>query len=235
MVAIPSGFDHLAERYADEVIDTGQLTEVELAVLQSTAVQTWSPRLFDGIWLGAVRDRTVDQLSALRMQATLGGPPRAVVAHLPLPHIPYVLNSDCSERLRDRFTFQAIDPDGPDVPEAMAVAGGQTACVDRLLTDALKDVVASDPTGVVIVMSDHGPDVRFDWDAPGGIGLRDRSSNFFAARTPDRSAVFPDDITVVNVLPIFFNAYFDAGIPLSANDVYDQPERDGRLVVAPIP
>ena len=233
VAVVPSGFDHVAERHADNVIDTGQLSELEWAVVESTAAKAWFPRSVTAAWLSSVGDRTRAQLELLPRLAAPGGSPQAVFMHLPLPHPPYVFNADCSVRAADRLTFQTIDPSGPDVVETLSIAGSQTACVDGLLATSLADLVAADPSAVVIVLSDHGPDVRFDWGAPGGPGLADREANFFAARTPGETDVFPNDITLVNVLPRLFNAYFGMNIPLSTDDTYYQPHKGGPLAIAP--
>ena len=66
---------------------------------------------------------------------------------------------------------------------------------------------------MVILFSDHGPDVRLNWGNPADPGLHDRVSNFFAARTPGKPSLFPDDITLVNVIPILFNSYYGMDLP----------------------
>jgi len=92
-----------------------------------------------------------------------------------------------------------------------------------MITDALKHIVAAKPSAVVVLLSDHGPEELLDWNAPSEPGLGDRFANLFWARTPGFASLFPDDITLVNVLPMLFNAYLGTDIPLHGNDLWFGP------------
>ena len=75
----------------------------------------------------------------------------------------------------------------------------------------------------MIVLSDHGPEELLDWNAPAEPGLGDRFANLFWARTPGQPGLFPDDVTLVNVLPILFNAYLGTQLPLRPNALWFGP------------
>ena len=92
-----------------------------------------------------------------------------------------------------------------------------------MLAAAVQDLVKARPDAVVIVFSDHGPSERLDSWQPTEPGIRDRLANMFWARTPGHPRLFPDDITLVNVLPLLANAYLGTSIPLHPNDIYLGP------------
>ncbi len=220
VIGIPSGYDHIAERDVDVDLDTGQLSELEYALLQSSAVGIWAQVPVEEIWLAAARDRTTASLAALDRVAADDPSPHAVFLHLPLPHPPYAFDRSCGASPVTMFTFQTIDPNGPEVPAGMQVVVDQTRCIDTMLMHALTVLVDADPSAVVILMSDHGPDVRFDWDVPREPGLSDRVACLLAARTPGADGLLPDDITLVNVLPMLFNRYLGTNLPLRPDDTY---------------
>ena len=78
----------------------------------------------------------------------------------------------------------------------------------------------------MLLLSDHGPEELLDWRAPDEPGLGDRFANLFWARTPGHPDLFPDDVTLVNVLPILFNAYLGTDLPLHPNDLWYGPAQN---------
>ena len=227
LTSIPSGYDHLAERNVDRDLNTGQMSHLEYRLLQASQADLWLPQWLKRTWLASLRERTVASVDAIEQVArSLDRQPQLVVAHLPLPHPPNVLDASCSDRPVDASTFPVfmndptLVPDETRIHEDAIATGEQTACVDRMLADAADTIVTADPTAIVLILSDHGPDVRLNWARPELPGLRDRVANLFAARTPGHPALFPDDITLVNVMPILFNTYFGTALTLNANDSY---------------
>ena len=227
VVGIPSGYDPLGERNGDRDLDSGNLNHLEVRMLQSTQLELWFPGTADDLWMAAIRVRTLAELHTLEDEAAANGErPKLVVAHLPTPHPPVVFDADCRPRERDELTDPpkimgaSFDPEARSRSGALLVQGEQTRCIDDLLARTLSSVVLADPQAVVILMSDHGPEVRLNWAAPANPGLDDRVSTLFAARTPGFDTLFPDDITLVNVIPRLLNRYFDAGIALQPDDVY---------------
>jgi hypothetical protein len=111
------------------------------------------------------------------------------------------------------------------------LAADQTRCVDRLLAPVLAEIVDADPRAIIILMSDHGPDERLDWSNPSEPGVSDRLACFLAVRTPGKDRLLPDDVSLVNVLPTLFNAYFGTALPIRPDDVFMvRSILDGRLV-----
>jgi hypothetical protein len=170
----------------------------------------------------------MDELAALRTEMRRESVrPKFVLAHLPVPHWPLVLAPDCRERQEDANTAGTLARGGhPMDPAGLEAYRGQTACTDRLLGDVVKELVDTNPDAVVVVFSDHGPDERLDWGAPDQAGIKDRLANLFWARTPAQDErVFPDRLTLVNVVPRLSNAYFGTALPLHADDRWFGPAR----------
>ncbi len=223
-VVISSGYEHLGLNNADVLIDVGPRNEVEQTLLTSTAIGAAFDAMTDGFSTSA-RARMLGEIEAIKKRASISSTvPQFVFAHLPLPHWPYVLAADCSLRPADEYTLGATGRGNHAGDErSIAVVRDQTMCVDRLLADAVREIVGRKPDAVVIVMSDHGPEERLDWLSPDEPGLRERMANLFWARTPGRTGVFPGDVSLVNVFPLLLNAYFGAQIPTHRDDLFFGP------------
>jgi Sulfatase len=222
---VSSGYEHLGLRSADHYLDTGQPNEFEEVLLQSVAASSLWDRVDPNRSLTAIRDRTLDELGTLLdLASEAGNRPRFVFAHLPVPHWPFVFDADCGPAVPLAQEEAGINRHG-GTPQTIAAARDQTACVDRMLSDAIHSLATSDPNAIIIVMSDHGPDEHLDWWDPGSLGVVERTANLFAARTPGHPGLFPD------VLPILFDTYLGANIPLQPNEIWFGPRpQDGRFV-----
>ena len=221
---VASGYEHLAVRGTDRYIDVGPRNEVEQAMLDGTALGRALDSLTGGQFAG-VRTRTLTELSTLEsLAAEHPAQPQFVFAHLPSPHVPDVFRADCSLRPTDVYTRGAIDR-GYRAGDQVAVDAmrDQTICLDRLLQTTIQRIVEADPGAVIVLFSDHGPEERLDWLAPADPGAGDRMANLFWARTPGRQGLFPQDITLVNILPILFNGYLGTSLPLHPNDLFLGP------------
>ena len=223
VTAIDPGYAELHLTSADEVVDVGPLNEFEGAIVGETPVGRvlagGQDRSFEAIGVRVLRE--VDELT--RIATEPHSRPRFVFAHLASPHIPYVFDANCriDPTIQDRT---AVDPSGTNVaPERLAAERDQTICVDGLLSKVAHTIVSNDPDAIVVLFSDHGPDDFFDWSAPEEPGLGYRFANFFSARTPTLASPFPQDVTLVNIFPILFNALWGLDLPLHANDMYLGP------------
>jgi hypothetical protein len=224
IVIISSGYEQVALRGAGTYLDVGPRNEAEDKLLEASAIGQVVNALTGGS-TEATRERTIAELDAVRREAkSPADHPRFVFMHLPVPHLPFVFEADCSARPDDGYTT------GPNArgyhagdATSLAVTAAQTECVDSLLADTVGPLVAADPDAVVLVLSDHGPEDRLDWWDPSADGIADRMANLFWARTPGVANVFPADVSLVNVLPLLFNAYLGSDIPLHPNDLWFGP------------
>ncbi len=235
-IVVSGGYEGLGLRGVHRFIDTGQPNEFESAVVNNTAPARLVHDAFESSMLEFVRARTHGELDAAGELAWSPAPgPQFVLVHLPVPHWPYVFREDCGAMA----PAEALETDGGGTgssPREARRVAAQTMCVDTLLAPAASEIVRARPDAVVILMSDHGPGVGIEKLVPTADGLAERSASFFSARTPGRPGLFPDDITIVNVLPILLNAYAGTNLPLQEDRLYFGPDpANGRLVRVPLP
>ena len=173
-----------------------------------------------------IRARALAELAAL--EAVAGEPsasPKFVLAHLPVPHWPFIFDDQCLPSRPVNHAKEGLGL-GSGEPALVAAVGAQTTCVDTLLSTTVGRIVESDPDAVVIVFSDHGPDESTSTGGarmPSALASAKALGNLFAARTPGHEALFPEDITLVNVLPTLFNAYLGTQLPTSPNQFWFGP------------
>jgi hypothetical protein len=235
-IVIPSGYDSVRIQGADRTLDSGQLSELEAVILGSTGLDPALRAVWPSYLADALRGRTLDALATvegLAGEAGQGsaGESRFVFAHLPVPHFPYIFDADC--RPVDRGgpnlagspeTGSARTPE--EVDREILVTADQNACVQSLLATTAERIAVNDPTAIVILFSDHGPDARLDWWRPDDAGMRDRLSTLFAARTPGRPDLFPDDVSLINVFPILANAYLGTALQTQEDRTFFGPDRE---------
>jgi hypothetical protein len=158
-----------------------------------------------------------DQLARL---AHTDGQPIFALAHLLLPHEPYVFNEDCSHR----EPFWPLDETGERTDEVGVAYIAQIRCTNRMLTGLIDALLAGPgPQPIIILQSDHGH-ARLVKNTIYSVSaqlaeleperVRERADVFAAYLLPDGGAdLLYDAITPVNVLPTVFNHYFGTSIP----------------------
>jgi hypothetical protein len=196
--SIPSPFKSDALLTADRTLDSGQITAFEYSLLVHSQLASLV-RLAPDFLMSQQRDRfhaTLDRLVA-EAPADRDGP-FFVFAHIfSPPHAPLVygrhgehlLLPECVPASCELWAFPTDA--WADLPDQIEYTNGEVLkAVDR--------IVEADPTGIVVVMSDHGSRRT----------LADRDEffhNFFAARTPGLEP-FPADVSPVNVLRLLVTA-----------------------------
>jgi hypothetical protein len=83
--------------------------------------------------------------------------PRFVMAHVMSPHGPFRYDADCGYR------GEWIEGYHLSGDERAAAYANDVRCIDEAFVDATDRIVASDPDAVIIVQSDHGSRLSFDW------------------------------------------------------------------------
>jgi len=173
----------------------------------------------DASWLRALESKAsrdiaschLQNFETLARQARAPGP-KFVFAHFVPPHHPYLFDRDGTVLRRatisDQFEFQKR------LWEDRASYASQLAYVNRRIGEAvgrLIDESAEKP--VIILVSDHGPNLRDGMYASEQRHVR--LSNLTAMLLPGAPAGFlPPDATPVNHMRRVFNLYFDARLPL---------------------
>ncbi len=86
---------------------------------------------------------------------------------------------------------------------------------------AIDAILATSPRPpIILVLSDHGSSLDVTAE-----NAETRLRNLFAAYTPDREALFADDVTLVNVFPTLFSSYLGVDLPRAPETLYTQGPR----------
>lgn len=159
-------------------------------------------------------------LSNFRTLGAIGARPgpKFVFAHFILPHHPYLFDAH-GQVLRhatvsDQFEFQKkLWEDKHSYLE-------QLQFVNSMILRAIDEIVSgSGSQPVIIVQSDHGPNLRAGLTLEQQVAVR--LPNFAAFRLPGAPAnLVPDTGTPVNYFRRVFNHYFDAGFPILPDHWY---------------
>lgn len=216
-IAVHSGFEEIALRQADVFLDGGQLNEFELKLLLSTWASELLATAAPDLASAQHRDRIRHALGSLAEVAGADRTgPKFVFSHVPAPHAPIVFGSDASPvttRFDEKFYADSPLERGQDPDEFAEQYRAQLPSLNDLIVRAVDDIIArSSRPPVILLMADHGSASRIDWTATpvsdaDPAELLERTGVLFAALTPGRERVFPDDISPVNVFRYLFDAY----------------------------
>ena len=215
VVTTESVFPNLTLYTADRLVGSWTPNAFEIDVIRNSVLtrlgvlQEWIAQTH--------RDRTREQFAAAAAAAKGSAQPFVFWSHIMSPHAPVLFNADggpvphacypveCSFFEPGAAAAQMTDD---EVKEAMT---GQVTHVNRLALAAIEDIVASDPEGVIVVMSDHG--ARVEALNP------EFFANFFAVRAPGHPDLFPDDAAATTTMAMLLNAYLDADVPVPDPDL----------------
>ena len=219
IVTIPSPFSVVTMYDADRVIDSGQVTELELDILQEGVL----PRILPGVqrdWLlGQHRSRVTRTFGAMAgLAAERDSPARLIFGHVMAPHPPSAFAADGSPEdgwgcFPETCTMwdggQSADPD--DVRRLMA---GQVAFVNQRVLETVSAIIKDNQRpSVIVVFSDHG--YRFDFG-----DHQEALHDLIISYTPGHRGLFPADATPMNILPRILNSYADADLPMASEESY---------------
>lgn len=158
--------------------------------------------------------------------------PDFVFMHVVSPHPPLLLTEDCSPDLSPGRAGTGFNVPGVDTGTRDTYLVEQIDCMDRMMIE-LADSVA--PNDVVIFVSDHGTDRRYqanpdnvDWDRETTI---ERLNNFLAVRLPNGCAL-GDEVMVPNVLRLVLGCFTDTEIEALPHRMWVNPleELEPRVV-----
>ena len=226
VVTSSPGYEHVALRQSDVYLDDGQLNEFEYHLLRFTTVQSVANLVAPNFFADQHRDRVRSGFEHFEQIVTSDGEPTFAFIHLPSPHLPVVFDAAGGRSSlppsEDIFRWDTIDS------ETRGAYGEQLAYVNSevlRLVDVALGAREADEQPIIVVMSDYGAAPRpavFE-----GEGTPEHYANFFAAYTPGSEALFPDDVSPVNVFPLLFNRYFSGTSPSSPTDpIHGSPSSD---------
>lgn len=235
-VAVASGFEEVAPRRADVYIDGGELNEFEVSLLSSTFAGDVLSLVAPDFASGQQRSRIRFNLGVLGDVAAVNLGPRLVWVHVPAPHQPTVFGAGGSAvpvPITPHFFADSPLERGENPGEFIARYRAQLPVLNELVLSAVDSILerSAEPP-VIVLFSDHGSASAVDWNATqpnqaDPARLAERTGNFFAALTPSRTDIFPNDISPVDIFRLLYDAY------LGTNYGRAVPPEDGGQV-API-
>ncbi len=176
------------------------ISEFELMLLETTAFRVFTdmPYLLPGVELSQAKYmehylQTRYILENLPKVPETAGP-RLIVAHILVPHDPYIVTED-----------GAYDESDQSIPGYRR----NTAYIDREILKAIEAILAQvDESPVIILMGDHGP-------AGEHVTPKMRMSilNSYYVNPAARAMLYPQ-ISPVNTFRMLFSAYFGESYPL---------------------
>jgi hypothetical protein len=234
IVVTQPGYEHVALRNAaDQVLEHGEMNDLERDVLKRTWLLDPLGALIPTFFTGPPRDRVVHAFDDLvHLAGEDQAQPTFTWLHVPAPHLPLALDADGHALPLDPRRFDASDVAGfgmTDAQFANAYADELRYLNDRVL-DAVRALEASPgrPEPVIVIMSDHG--YTYDLD-----DVQARLGNFFAAFTPGAPGLLADAPTPVNLMPILFNRFLGTDYPMSADRYFLSPGGTQMLQLTEVP
>jgi hypothetical protein len=191
-------------------------TELEHAWLSRTPVRG---RYLDRAALGAHRRKVLHSLELI--ESVRSDRPMFVMAHLMVPHPPFVFAATGMERMgQDRYSFSDGDHFPGSRGEYLAGYRAQATFVLRRVVELIERLAARSPRSVIIVHSDHGSGLGLVNNDASRTDSSERFAIFSAYYAGRRDATVPDDISPVNALRWALNAGLGAELPLLPNRSY---------------
>jgi hypothetical protein len=224
-VAFATPYENVSLRKADVFVDQTPINEFEQYLLNSTflldAIGALAPDLVPAMQRTAINAVFAD-LPAVAREASLG--PRLVWAHLMAPHAPFVFGphgEPLDLPVLRRFDHFAAGMGLTDAEFEKRFAG-QTQYTDAQTLEAIDAILAaSSEPPVIIVFSDHGSRLRpFDPATATDDDLRERFGTLFAAYTPGKQGLYPEDVTPSQIMVNLLNAYFGTEFPQPAGGTF---------------
>lgn len=214
VVTSVSSFSDAAVSNADVVLDGGELSEWETSLIQRSMLAGLIEIVGSSVLEDSQRARNDGNLADLRTIASSARSSHTIsFVHILSPHPPFLRDAKGNPLPAPRCfpgSCTLWQPTaagrGMTVQEYAARLGDRITNLNRRLLAVLDDIVAADPTGVIVLFSDHGS--RYD-----DHDRAEQFRSFFAARTPGRTDVFPDDVTTTNILRDLVSAYSDTKLP----------------------
>lgn len=175
-------------------------------------------------------------LSAFRhlQQGPSMATPKYFFVHIISPHRPYLFGPNGEEKKpRGAFTFASDNTASPEPADAVLAPESQDYLdqliyITRRLEETIERILSqSEQTPIILLQSDHGPDLGLNWLDPEEPWIRYRMGILNAYLLPgDCSQMLYPTITPVNSYRTLFNCAFGGSYDLLRDDTYFDNSRD---------
>lgn len=220
IIAFETGFE-LAElkTSVDHFYSTGKwLSEFESLLLQTTPMLQILRKIGgQHILFEEHRARVRFVFRKIRDLAVESGHPKLVWAHVVTPHDPIVFGSQGEPvQLQDRFIWGQNPPANLSREAYRKAYSDQLEYLNRLILETIHSLIDDSPTDpVVLVISDHGL-LTAEIDLP-AVLFKNLCALFLPCK--NESAIVPEDLSLVNVVPLMMNACFGCRIPMKPKNI----------------
>jgi len=127
-----------------------------------------------------------------------------VLAHLRLPHEPYVYNEN-GDIMQNKYQN--------DRPAYLS----QLKFTEKKILEIIDTIQSHSPDAVIILFSDHGYREEINWENPRMVDYRSAFNTITSFYFPIGYEKIPSEVSAVNIFRIFFNAYFNADFEILEN------------------
>ena len=204
-------------KYSDFKFDPSYINDFSARIIENSLLKYFViKRQFFGFNLkNEERKRILYNLEKLKEVPEIDGP-KFVFSHINAPHTPFLFdrngeNVDVNwETVTSSETYNSLWLD-------------QLIFISKQLNSVVEAILAKSKTPpIIIIQSDHGPDMMSLWsDNPPEAAIRERIKNFSALYLPDgKEKLLPNNMTNVNTFRFIFKNYFNADYSLLENKIY---------------
>jgi len=192
----------------------GELAQEFSILLQST---TMLRLILKSEWEDDLRNRILCVFSDIPILHKKVEKPFFALIHILIPHPPYIFDKDGEYVIpRELILSDTWWLDKEGYVNQLAFTNKKIEeIIDKLFNEE------SERQSVIIIQSDHGPEILMNWDNPSVEALEERMSILNAYYIPSiKTESLYHDITPVNTFRIVFNTYFNTDYQLLENKIF---------------
>ena len=185
-------------------------TDFEMMLIRTTMLNPIHVQIFSG----NQRDNILCGFSELGKMSEINDKPKFVLAHLMIPHRPYIFGEN-GEVINPKFL--ALDNKIENWDQDLYL--GQLKFANKKIQDAIEKLIETETPPVIIIQSDHGlREAEYENDYERKLML---FNNFKAYYFPqkERNLEF-ETTTPVNSFRVLFNLYFDDDYEILEDKIY---------------
>ncbi|MDB2665423.1 sulfatase-like hydrolase/transferase [Gammaproteobacteria bacterium] len=150
-----------------------------------------------------------DATNSLRSRASEFSAPYLVSIHVWQPHAPFIFQRNCEPHAVQIPYYRSWDRNGLNKEQNIDYYLQSTECTNKQLEELVNNIVASDPTAIIMIQSDHGHAFSMDLNLEPSQWTQEaidaRSSIFWAVKAPNSCAKsLYNSISSVNSLRFIF-------------------------------
>ena len=171
--------------------------------------------IYVDLFLPSDRERVLCGFSELPEIQLQSNKPIFALAHIMLPHGPYVWGPNGEHRKIDSLSVL-------DVEENKKGYLDQLKFTNKMVQEMIEKIMDEKKRPkIIIIQSDHGTAIPFDWENPTEKMKHDRLSNINYILLPDKNEnPLYNTITPVNTFRVLFNDYFNTNFEVLEDRIF---------------